>query len=151
MYVYIDKGKSIPELNKLSTTPWRCVVSAGIAAAFLNSSLGRGEWSALCFCPFTPWETYGIYWLWGWVDPRAGIDVTEESKIPCPCRESNVFRGSTGYLYVMALSCIMMTRHQHILSYFCAYFWTNLLTSVYYSFCVFMLFMLFPSRFTSLA
>jgi hypothetical protein len=39
----------------------------------------------------------------------------------------HIFKTSVTYLYVMILSCILVTRQQHILSFLCVYFETNLL------------------------
>jgi hypothetical protein len=46
----------------------------------------------------------------------------------------NIFKTSVSFLYVMLLPCILVTRQQHILSFLCVYFQTNLLTSVSLSF-----------------
>jgi hypothetical protein len=34
----------------------------------------------------------------------------------------HIFKGSVSYNYVMILYCILVTRHQHILSFLCVYF-----------------------------
>jgi hypothetical protein len=56
----------------------------------------------------------------------------------CHCRSQifelyHIFKASVSYhcyLYVMILPCILVTRQQHILSFLCVYFQTNLFTSV---------------------
>jgi hypothetical protein len=45
---------------------------------FLISALVGGEWLASCPCRFTPGERApGTHWIGGWVDPRAGLNDTE--------------------------------------------------------------------------
>jgi hypothetical protein len=41
------------------------------------------------------------------------------------------FEGYITYLYVVILSCMLVSRHDHILCFPSIYFWTNLLTSDY--------------------
>jgi hypothetical protein len=49
------------------------------------------------------------------------------SQITELCR---VLKTSVSCLYIMILPCILVTRQQHVLSFLCVYFSTNLLTSV---------------------
>jgi hypothetical protein len=58
---------------------------------------------------------------------------------------------SVSYLYVRILSCILVTREQHVLSFLCVYFQTNLLTNVKVSVFFFIVPMSSPSRSTSSA
>jgi hypothetical protein len=56
----------------------------------LSWSLDGGEWSASCPCRFTPGEIApGTYWIWGWVDPRAGQDDLEKILDPAGTRNSD--------------------------------------------------------------
>jgi hypothetical protein len=50
------KGKVVPVLNELSTTPWRRVGSGSRAPPFLTSALDVGEWSASHPYRFALWE-----------------------------------------------------------------------------------------------
>jgi hypothetical protein len=51
----------------------------------------------------------------------------------------HIFKVSVTYIYVMILSCIMVTRQLYILNIICVYFYeTNLLTSANSGFCVFL-------------
>jgi hypothetical protein len=43
------------------------------------------------------------------------------------------FKASVRYLYITILPYILLTRHKHILCSLCAYFYTNLLTTITYS------------------
>jgi hypothetical protein len=63
----------------------------------------------------------------------------------------HIFKGSISCLLVMILPFILVTGQQHVLSFLCIYFWTNLLTGVRVSvfLLVFMVCVLPPSRFTS--
>jgi hypothetical protein len=55
--------------------------SGGIAPQFLTSALDA-EWSASRPDCFTPGERApGTHWIGGWVDPRAGFDAVEKTKI----------------------------------------------------------------------
>jgi hypothetical protein len=55
--------------------------SRGIAPPFLISALGGGEWSASHLGRFTPWKiTSVIYWIGGWVGPRAVMNPGEGKK-----------------------------------------------------------------------
>jgi len=54
------------------------------------------------------------------------------------------FKGPTISLHIVTLSCILIPRHDHVLSFTTIYFQSNLLTSHYQSFCVF-LYGIYPS------
>jgi hypothetical protein len=55
--------------------------SEGIAPAFLTSALDKDEWSASRPGRYTPGERApGIYWIGGWLDPRAGLNALEKRK-----------------------------------------------------------------------
>jgi hypothetical protein len=57
----VVKGKVIPVLNKLNTTPWRYIGSGGIAPPLL-----------------TPGERApGTHWIGGWVGPTTGLETVE--------------------------------------------------------------------------
>jgi hypothetical protein len=58
------KGKAVPVLTQLSTTPWRKVGEWSY----------WGEWSASRPCWFIP----GTHCIGGWVDPRSAVDVVEQ-------------------------------------------------------------------------
>jgi hypothetical protein len=46
---------------------------------FLTSALDGGEWSASCYCHFTPCKIFpSIHWIGGWAGPRAGLDPVEK-------------------------------------------------------------------------
>jgi hypothetical protein len=46
----------------------------------LTSALAGGEWSASRPGLFTPEErASGTYWIEGWVDPRAGLDMEKRT------------------------------------------------------------------------
>jgi hypothetical protein len=48
---------------------------------FLTSALVGGEWPASRPGRFNPGErTPGTHWIWGWVDPRTGLDDVEKRK-----------------------------------------------------------------------
>jgi hypothetical protein len=76
----------VPVCNSLSTTPWRCVGSEGVAPRFLISALDGGEWSAAY--PSHPRErAYSTHCIGGWVIPRAGSGCYgEEEGISPPSR-----------------------------------------------------------------
>jgi hypothetical protein len=64
--------------------------SGGIAPPFLTLQLYGDEWSASRSCRFTLGNmTPSTHWIGGWVSSRAGLDVTEDIKISCPCRKTN--------------------------------------------------------------
>jgi hypothetical protein len=57
------KGKFVPALNSLRTTPRRLKGGAKTAPPFLTSALDRDKWSALRTCCFTPEENgSGTHW-----------------------------------------------------------------------------------------
>jgi hypothetical protein len=63
--------------------------SGGIAPRILTSALDGGEWSASRPGRFTPRGiTARTHWVWGWVGPRAGMDMVSKTEIPSPRRES---------------------------------------------------------------
>jgi hypothetical protein len=76
------KGKVVPVLIELSTTPWRRMGEWMCRSTFfLTSALAGGEWSASRPGRFTPGERApGTHWIWGWVGPRAGLDNLEKRK-----------------------------------------------------------------------
>jgi hypothetical protein len=58
---------------------WR---SEGIAPPSLTSTLDGSECSASRLCRFSPGERISdTHWIWGWVDPRAGLDAIMKIKI----------------------------------------------------------------------
>jgi hypothetical protein len=62
--------------------------SGGIAPPSLNSALDGGDRSASRPCSFIPEETAsGIHCIGGWVGHRAGLDVSENTKICRPFLE----------------------------------------------------------------
>jgi hypothetical protein len=53
-----------------------------MAAPFLTSVIGGGEWSASCPLPlYLQGESPGTHWIGGWVCLRAGADAAEKRKI----------------------------------------------------------------------
>lgn len=61
----------------------------GITPPYLSTGLDEGEWTASCHCHLTSRNrALNNYWIWGWVDPRASLDSTEERKSSCPCQKS---------------------------------------------------------------
>jgi hypothetical protein len=72
----------------------------------------------------------------------------------CYCRSQifdlcHIFKGSITCLYATILPCILVTRHQHILSFLCIYYrLTSLLAPIRVSIIFFTLSMLSPNRVT---
>jgi hypothetical protein len=57
---------------------------------FFTSALDGGEWSASRPSRFTPRERApGTHWIWGWVDPTAGLETVVKRRIPNHCRNLN--------------------------------------------------------------
>jgi len=50
----------------------------------------------------------------------------------------HTFKEFITYFYVVILSCVLVLRHDHILSLLSTYFYNNLLTNDYRSFCIFL-------------
>jgi hypothetical protein len=51
-------------------------------STFSSSTLVGGEWSASRPCRFTPGErAHDAHWIGGWVDPRAGMEDAENTKL----------------------------------------------------------------------
>jgi hypothetical protein len=52
---------------------------------FLTPAVDGGEWSASCPNNFTHRERApSTHWIGDWVDPRAGLDMVMEGKMPVP-------------------------------------------------------------------
>jgi hypothetical protein len=69
-----DKGKVVPVLDKLSTTPKNIGGVNVQTQVFLTSALVEGEWSALCPGLFTSGErALSTYKLGDWVGPRTRL------------------------------------------------------------------------------
>jgi hypothetical protein len=59
--------------------------SGDIAPQLLTSALDGGKWSASSLSRFIPREiTHDIYWIGGWVGPRAVLDTVGREKSLAP-------------------------------------------------------------------
>jgi len=58
--------------------------------AFVISTVGGREWTALCMILFTPVEKIpGTHWIGSWVGQKVCRDTSERRKVLCPCGELN--------------------------------------------------------------
>jgi hypothetical protein len=82
----------------------------------LTSALDGGEWSASRPGRFIPRERApGIYWIGGWMGPRAGLDAVVRRKIPNPRREPNSnSRARSQSLYRLSYHGYLLTRRLEI-------------------------------------
>jgi hypothetical protein len=104
----------LPFANRLMLplTRWAYRGSEGIAPLILYLG-SRLRWVV----NFVPWSLYPWKWnpapilFWGWVGPRAGLDVASKWKISPSCRDSNLGRSSPT---VVAISAPMSEREELI-------------------------------------
>jgi hypothetical protein len=84
----------------------------------LTSALDRSEWSASrpsCFIPRQ--RAPGTHWIGDWVGPRAGF-VTVIPKY----LKFVIFLRIYWLSSSLTLSCILVMRHEYVLSFLCVYF-----------------------------
>jgi len=80
-----EDGKLKVHLILFLCTPWRYTGGGGVAPLIPNVCY-RWRWNV----KFIPGEiAYDVFWIGDSVTPRAGLDVSESTKPPCYCRESN--------------------------------------------------------------
>jgi len=50
----------------------------------------------------------GTHWIGCWVGPRAGLDMVEKTKGPCPIRESNLGRPASSLVTILTPVCVLL-------------------------------------------
>jgi hypothetical protein len=70
-------------------TKWRCTAGAEVQLhALLPLALDGGQLSPLYQATWPMGKNGGTHWIWGWVGPRASMDVLEKREASCPSRNS---------------------------------------------------------------